>query len=66
MDSILLCRSDGKKERLEIINIQIDNVDVNKIVEKDIDVGIKVNKKVYLDGEYYYLKGNRDNLINDL
>lgn len=66
MDSILLCRSDGKKERLEIINIQIDNIDVNKIVENDIDVGIKVNKKVYLDGEYYYLKGNRDNLINDL
>lgn len=57
-DSILLCKNNNKMCRLEILEIQKDRNNINIIEEKDINVGIKVNKKIDKEWKYYYLKND--------
>lgn len=57
-DSILLCKNNDKMERLEILEIQKNGNKINKIEEKNINVGIKVNNKIDKEWKYYYLREN--------
>lgn len=55
-DSILLCKGNGKKIRVEVLELRVDGVNKSKIDEKDIEVGIKVNKNIKEHWTYYYVK----------
>lgn len=57
-DSIFLCKNNNAKLRLEILNIQIDNTNVNKIENENINVGLEVNKNIVKNGKYYYINKN--------
>ena len=43
-------------ERLEILELQKDRQKINKIEENNINIGIKVNKKIEKEWYYYYLR----------
>lgn len=53
----IFCKN-GKNEikRLEIVNIQHNNKEIDKITEENIDVGIEVNDNIRPNWTYYYLK----------
>ena len=55
-DSILLCKGNGKKIRVEVLELRVDGVNKSKIEEKNIDVGIKVNKNIKENWTYYYVR----------
>lgn len=58
-DTILCRNSEGDIKRLKILNIQHKNINIDKINEKNIDVGIEVNNKIKDNLEYYYLKNEK-------
>lgn len=55
-DSILLIKTDNSKVRLEILGIKINQKSVDKVEEKNIDVGIEVNKNIKEKWTYYYVR----------
>lgn len=55
-DSILVRKSNNEMERLEILELQKDRQKINKIEENNINIGIKVNKKIEKEWYYYYLR----------
>lgn len=55
-DSILLCKGNGKKIRVEILELRVDGVNKSKIEEENIAIGIKVNKNIKENWTYYYVK----------
>lgn len=57
-DSILLIKNDNRKVRLEVLGIEIEKKSVDSIEEENIDVGIKVNKKIKKEWQYYYKKNS--------
>lgn len=56
-ESILLVKTD-RKERLEILGIEINKNSVDKVEKENIDIGIEVNKKIKENYQYYYVKKN--------
>lgn len=55
-DSILLCKGNGKKIRVEVLELRVDGVNKSKIEEENIAIGIKVNKNIKENWTYYYVK----------
>lgn len=55
-DSILLCKGNGKKIRVEVLELKVDGVNKSKIEEENIEIGIKVNKKIKENWTYYYVR----------
>ena len=55
-DSILLCKDNGKKIRVEVLELRVDGVNKSKIEEENIAIGIKVNKHIKENWTYYYVK----------
>lgn len=55
-DSILLCKGNGKKIRVEVLELSVDGVNKSKIEEENIAIGIKVNKNIKENWTYYYVK----------
>lgn len=55
-DSILLCKGNGKKIRVEVLELRADGVNKSKIEEENIAIGIKVNKNIKENWTYYYVK----------
>lgn len=55
-DSILLCKDNGKKIRVEVLELRVDGVNKSKIEEENIAIGIKVNKNIKENWTYYYVK----------
>lgn len=57
-DSIFLVKNDNKKVRLEVLGIEIKGKSVDSVEEENIDIGIKVNKKIKKEWQYYYKKNS--------
>lgn len=55
-DSILLCKGDGKKIRLEVLELHDDGINISKVERKNIKIGIKVNKNIKKYWKYYYVR----------
>lgn len=55
-DSILLCKGNGKKIRVEVLELRVDGVNKSKIEEENIEIGIKVNKNIKENWTYYYVR----------
>ena len=55
-DSILLCKGNGKKLRVEVLELKVDGVNKSKIDAQNIEVGIKVNKNIKENWTYYYVR----------
>lgn len=55
-DSILLCKGNGKKVRVEVLELRVDGVNKSKIEEENIAIGIKVNKNIKENWTYYYVR----------
>lgn len=63
-DTVLCRNSKGDIKRLKILNIQHKGIDIEKINEKNIDVGIEVSNRIKKNCEYYYLKNKNDINLN--
>lgn len=55
-DSILICKGNGKKIRVEVLELSVNRVNKSKIDEENIEIGIKVNKNIKANWTYYYVK----------
>lgn len=55
-DSILLCKGNGKKIRVEVLELRVGEVNKSKIEEENIAIGIKVNKNIKENWTYYYVR----------
>ena len=55
-DSILICKGNGKKIRVEVLELSVNRVNKSKIDEENIEIGIKVNKNIKANWTYYYVR----------
>lgn len=55
-DFIWLCKGDGKKIRLEVLELHYDGINISKVEKKNIKIGIKVNKNIKKYWKYYYVR----------